>query len=164
MKKLFLFLWVACLTFVVVDAATNRAMNKKYKSVKLFDGATVILDSLEKDTATDIWEMSDFQTNDDCILGTYSFQCKDSTGTDSVAVTINIEGNFATGASTEKWLELDTYAVDRATGETLDADTIITCLHPRYVRFVLEGTGTKAAEKASCSNIYWSWPASPRSD
>lgn len=155
MKQLFILI----LLFAFGYPATNYLRNVGSNTYDLWDDASVILDSGEVDTATDVWDMTNYVPNDDGHIGTYSALSKDSNGTDSVAYIIYVDGMWNDGSRTGYWIAIDTAAFDKASTQSLDTaviNTVVGLAPPKYIRFRLKSDASKAAEKCQLDEIKFS--------
>lgn len=171
MRKLIFLLAFALIAMAFSD--TNRASKNKYSKHDLFydDGVgtpdTIYLDSAEVDTMVDIWHIGNlerFALED--LWGTFTFTCKDSAGTDSVDVTMEVEGGFEAD-HTGNWTSLKTLTATSNDGSVNRAtDTLATPYGYPYFRIVLTNTatGNAADEKPACYDGYWVYRPDGRAD
>lgn len=162
MKKLIL---ITLLAFGFAFSAQNRLYNDGLKHIKLFDNADVVLSEGEVSTSSDVWELlSASRYADNHVVGTIGVTCEDSSGTDSVHVSLILDANYSQSTNGEPegtWVPIDSVTIQVDGGASTQVlDTITIANDAIFYRFRLRNNADLAAETVTCTDS-WLNPRSP---
>lgn len=153
-----------CIGGVYAQTASEIKPVKSSKHLKLFDDATVYLDSGETYADTKYYDIRNLRRNAaTTVLGTFGVKCQDSSGTDTMDVTLNIYGNYASdgnGAPEGEWVSLGTVSITDPAGALVEGVGTITTandvlfLWPKLINDET-GAGAGVGEKSACTDVYW---------
>lgn len=165
-KNIILF-FVVALAFIGASFGQTKSsvpIKTPPKHIKLFDDATVYLDTGETDSGTYYFDIRNLERNAaTTVLGTFGVKCQDSAGTDTMDVTMTVYGNYSAtkaGVPEGVWTSLGTVSITSPTGALTEGiGTVTDAEDPMFIWVHLTndetGAGTSVGEKAACTDAFW---------